>query len=282
MNQTKKICVTFLLAVSLAALTGCGSTEDESSIILASDIIESYDSESQIDIDGQEETSSENNEMQGITVKDKMYTFDGNDLVILRLENHTKNNYTITIEGKYLDASGQLLRTETKVLKGLGATDSSQMLFMPEIPFNRFSYTVSVKEHDSTYLQSKVKGLDWNEDTAQFNARYGYYTGGEPEKSHMLFTKFYYLNDNEADLYVTGKVFLFDKNDQILHIKSMGYVRTAPHETGGNDLMFYSSAETKLTTDKTTWPEQYREGLTMLFIPTDVMTYDELPDGFFS
>lgn len=282
MNQTKKICVTFLLAASLAALTGCGSTEDESSVILASDTIESYDSESRIEIDGQEETSIENNETQGLTVKDKKYTFDGNDLVILRLENHTKNNYTITVEGKYLDASGQLLRTETKVLKGLEAADSSQMLFMPEMSFDSFSYTVSVKEHDGTYLQSKVKGLDWNEDTAQFHARYGYYMGDEPEKSHMLFTKFYYLNDNETELFVTGKVFLFDKNDQILLIRSMGHIRTSPHETGGNDLMFYSSAETELTSDKDTWPEQYRKGLSMLFITTDVMTQEELPDDFFS
>ena len=76
--------------------------------------------------------------------KYKTYTYEGNNLAIVKLENQTTQNYTVTINAKYLDADGNELKTETQTFEGFPAGWENHLVFKPDIQFAKFTYTVNL------------------------------------------------------------------------------------------------------------------------------------------
>ena len=76
--------------------------------------------------------------------KYKTYTYEGNNLAIVKLKNHTTQNYTVTINAKYLDAAGNELKAETQTFEGFPAGWENHLVFKPDIQFAKFTYTVSL------------------------------------------------------------------------------------------------------------------------------------------
>ena len=96
----------------------------------------------------------------GFMIKDKKYSYEGTDLVILDVENQTEKNYTITINGSYLDKDGNILKTETQTFEGFCAGLQNYFLFQPKITFDKFTYTVEMSEYKEECLMSYFKLLD--------------------------------------------------------------------------------------------------------------------------
>lgn len=72
--------------------------------------------------------------------------FNGDDLVLLYIKNLTDHDYSVTIEGSYLDGDGNVLLTETQTFIQYYAEYENYFLFRPEIDFEDFTYTLSFDE----------------------------------------------------------------------------------------------------------------------------------------
>ena len=166
----KKFLVMLLVFVTLLTmLAGCSDEGETSDLNIYSEA--SYDNESRFvpeeeskeGAESQSNVSGEGNtSLSGeFIVKDKKYTFEGNDLVIVSVENQTNKNYSVTITGTYLDKDGNVLKTETQTFDQYYAGFSQYFLFEPGMAFDKFSYTFDAKEsHDPICL--KGVGLKYN------------------------------------------------------------------------------------------------------------------------
>ncbi|MBQ3002582.1 MAG: hypothetical protein IJD82_02505 [Clostridia bacterium] len=164
-----------ILAAALTALSGCAEKEDELNIYSEA----SYDNVSKFvpSTEPDEETSTEHTESTENTseesvvenaplsgefvVKDKKYTFEGNDLVLVSVENQTNKNYSVTITGTYLDKDGKTLKTETQTFDQYYAGFSQYFLFEPGMQFDKFTYTFEAKEYSGT-IYLKGIGVKYN------------------------------------------------------------------------------------------------------------------------
>lgn len=79
-------------------------------------------------------------------VKQIKKQFNGDDLVLLYIKNLTNNDYSVTIDGSYLDENGNVLLTESQTFIQYYAGYENYFLFRPETAFDDFSYTLSFDE----------------------------------------------------------------------------------------------------------------------------------------
>ena len=79
--------------------------------------------------------------VSGFAVKEKKYTYQGNDVMILSVENQTDKDYSITLTGEFYDAAGQKLKTESKQFEGFAAAYQNYFVFQPEISFDSFKWS---------------------------------------------------------------------------------------------------------------------------------------------
>lgn len=82
-------------------------------------------------------------------VRERQYTYkdSDNNLVVLYVENQSQQNYTLTIKGQYLDGNGTVLKEETQQFAGFAAGGTNTFFFVPEIPFDRFVYTLQAEAY---------------------------------------------------------------------------------------------------------------------------------------
>ena len=134
----KKVCTLILAALLLLIpLSGCSNFADEKADTSNThrpptsypDVMQDYDNE----------TESDGGEFFG---KDRKYTYDGSDLTILYLENRMEQNYSVTIHGEYLDADGKVIQKETQTFDGFPAYWQNYFVFLPNITYDKFKYTL--------------------------------------------------------------------------------------------------------------------------------------------
>lgn len=90
----------------------------------------------------------------GFVVKEKKYDYNGANVSILNVENKSQKAYTITITGKFKDASGNVLKTESKTFKGFPAGWSNYFLFQPGVKYSSVSWDMKTVEFtERTYAQ---------------------------------------------------------------------------------------------------------------------------------
>ena len=177
----KLLAVVLTLMLAFSVFTGCGEQGEGSDLNIYSEA--SYDNESKFipSEESKEASSSESNasgeENPGaesgensennvplsgeFVVKDKKYTFEGNDLVIVNVENKTNKNYSVTITGTYLDKNGNVLQTETQTFDQYYPGFSQYFLFEPKMQFDKFTYTFDAKESHNPICLKGI-GLKYN------------------------------------------------------------------------------------------------------------------------
>lgn len=85
-------------------------------------------------------------------VSEKKYDYKDSNLMVLNIENKTNKNFNITIKGQYLDKAGKLLKEDAVTFEGFAAGWNNNFFFVPEIAFDRFTYTLQVEEYDGDCL----------------------------------------------------------------------------------------------------------------------------------
>lgn len=264
-----KSIVLWSLLICIFLLCGCNDDyyEMPSDLSAAGDIISEFDTSDNITIDGSQ-----------FEIKEKKYSYNEQDVIILNIKNGSSKNYNISIDGSYIDESGKTIKSETKTLNGIASGYSSHLLFQPEITFHDFSYTLTVEEcGDECYL-SKVVPQAWNEEDAIFMAWQGPMGIDDLKDYYQLFTRFYCKNESDKALIVKGVAILMTDDDQILAINNWGYDRFAVSETASIDVLLYKSEDNEITQDKESWPANFQKKLTLLVIPTEAIPEEEMPD----
>ena len=68
-------------------------------------------------------------------------------IAIINITNETDKHYSITINGKYLDKNGTVLKTETQTWDQFKAGWQKYFLFRPGFAFDKFEYTIETTEY---------------------------------------------------------------------------------------------------------------------------------------
>ena len=81
---------------------------------------------------------------------------------MLNVTNQNTDNYSVKVEGYYLDANGAVLKTETKFVEGYAAGYVKDFLFNPGIAFDSFKFTLTAEKfsgecyEDDFYMKDVV------------------------------------------------------------------------------------------------------------------------------
>ena len=288
--------ITFLiLLVAFIALCLClasckddtNSNDPNTSYIIASDPVESYDNVSiyfpDNDRSDEEETVStegseeEPSEINGFIIKEKKFDFGSNNVVLLNVENKTTQDYTLTVNGTYFDQNGNVLKTDIQSFEDFVAGYQGYFLFNPEIAFDTFSFTLSYNYFSGKPRLSNVKLLQWNKETAFFmvwQEQLIELAGIDDTIYNTLSTNYKFINENDVTLHIKRVMIAIDSNDEIISIKPFGYEKVAPREFGGGTFRLYHTLD-PLTKDSQTWPKHLKGEIQLIMIPLDALTEEE-------
>ena len=145
---------TFLLALLLCLTTivGCNTPQtpqtpdDTNTPEPLEDVIDDYDNENEINTVGK------------FVAKDKTYAYQGNNVTIIKLENQSEVNCTVTIHAKFLSADETVLKTETQSFEGFPAGWQNYFVFMPGMKYDTMEYTLDIEQYTGEmYFTSKSK-----------------------------------------------------------------------------------------------------------------------------
>ena len=186
----KLLTLSLAILLCLSVFTGCNMTQtpdDSNTPEPPKDVIDDYDNENEIEVEiGGDDEGNKNNEnnnnqnenepddevkdpdKQPVTgpehtntigkfvAKDKTYAYQGNNVTILKLENQSEANCTVTIHAEFLSADGTVLKTETQSFEGFPAGWQNHFVFMPQIQYDAMEYTLDVKQYTGEmYFTSK-------------------------------------------------------------------------------------------------------------------------------
>ena len=101
----KLLTLALALLFCLTTFAGCNTPEtpqtpdDTNTSAPPEDVIDDYDNENEIEIGGEQpEADSEHTDIIGkFVAKDKTYAYQGNNVTILKLENQSEANCTVTM-----------------------------------------------------------------------------------------------------------------------------------------------------------------------------------------
>lgn len=237
--------------------------------------------------------SGEGTQNGGFVVRDKKYDYEGNNLVVLNVENQTDKNYSVTITGTYLNKNGEILKEETKTFTGFAAGWQNNFFFVPEIAFDRFTYTLQTEKYDEVCYAQKPK-YSWkltefargitSEDWARMEKELEEYTSrvengesdvSEPQEYYTPCIVFHLGMEYEfpEEIVIVMDVVILDSQGEVLYVKPKMYnhVKLTP-QAGTNwkqrDLYYFPDP------DNWEWPEELKGDLTVLFGTVDAFLWD--------
>lgn len=181
--------------------------------------------------------------------KDKLYTYQKNNIAIIRLENVSDKNYTVTIAGKYLDASGNEIKTETQTFEGFAAGWSNYFMFKPDVTFSDFTYTLTTKEYvgECKFSAQSQAYFGQIRETKMYNM--DTYQQGDRKQYPTILADFYY--ENCADVQMRNTLILLDKNGEIYTMQTYGC-------SSGNQLECDNRLIMQTLEDTLIWPEELK------------------------
>ena len=220
-------------------------------------IISTYDNETVISIDSPttDEVSAENG---NFIVKDKKYSFEGTDLILLNLKNETSKNYSVTVTGTYLDKDGKVLKTETQTFDQSAAGYENFFLFNPKIVFDKFTYTLKAYETDAVMYAPNLE--------ASLSDIYEYAFSVDELVQQGDFTRypgivasFEYKKNSAEVLNVNSQWMLFNEKDELIAIVPLGTYLW--DEIEGQQYHLYYTTEETLE-----WPEEFKGNIRAVHI----------------
>ena len=248
----KKAFILFVVIYCLIILlSGCQTDRQDEFSFYSIDPIESYDSES-IYLPEENSTESDvsnesNNQAEGLMIKSKKYTFEGNDIIILNVTNQTKANYIVTVRGTYLDKAGKVIKSEEQSFDQFSAGYQNNFLFNPGIAFEDFAYEIQTTPTNEPMY---VDNLDiqfhrlFETEAPDFSLA----MQGDDTFYPIIMAEFMYQCKTDVQLHVTGYWIILNDRDEIISIEIIGAAidsRLAyKHKT-----LYYT------TEDELVWPE---------------------------
>lgn len=181
-----------------------------------------------------DELSQTETDMEGIVVKHKKYDYMGSNIVVLSVENKTKKDYTITINGAYYDTDGALIKQESKAFQGFASGFQNYFIFNPSVRFDRFEFTLTTEEFNGTALSKYLKTMDPVRISTGKTFLDG--TGGFFDQAHVAISaSFQVANTYNKELFYSAEFVVFNNKGEIYAIDSdLKEGSAVPIESGKN------------------------------------------------
>lgn len=250
----KQLCLFTAAMLCLAFLASCGKTKTVHEI-------SDFDSVSRVTVEENSESDQSRSPSQGnVVVKDKKYTFEGSNLVILEVENQTDKDYSITVHGSYLDADGNVLKTESQTFDQYYAGYKNYFLFRPGITFDKFTYTLEFAEA-SENLYVKDIGFEFQGLYESVHVVDELFEQGDYTQYPGVMGQFAYRYTGNAEhLEVLLDWILFDEQGEIIFIGYFGpWLEPGQNFDSYQNWWLYHPV-----TDHFEWPEGWKGDITAI------------------
>ena len=255
-----------LILLSLSLLFSLAGCKKDDEVLGNVDPIESYDNESVFapDVDSSQEVTG------NLVAKDKRYTFDGNDIIMLNIENQTNVNYSVSVTGTCLDANGNVLYTETQSFDQFASGHKHFFLFRPEMQFDKFTYDFAVEQTDAemyiNHLEYVFGGLveaKWPVMELVDQGDHSFYP--------VIIANCGFRSSAPAglELNAIGNFVIINEREEVIAIKPVGTV-VSPGELDYATLEMYYTTE-----DELVWPEEMKGEVYAVCAITSVEKYEK-------
>ena len=102
-------------------------------------------------------TPDKTTDVDGVfNVSEKKYTFKGNNVMILNVENTSDTAYSIEIIARYKSAGGNKIKSDTITFEGFAPKWSNNFVLNPEISFDEFEFELKATPYSGPVLADKV------------------------------------------------------------------------------------------------------------------------------
>ena len=141
-----------------------------------------------------------------LAVKHKIFEYKNHNLVVMRVENHSDRDLTLTVKGTCEDIGGQVMPS-TKKFEGFATNWQNYILFYPEFAFDHFEYEIEYEPFTGEAYSQYIYNLEY--DGLWLTPKY--YYDGRPYNvvMHMGWTLDY---EHNQSAYFAAEYILFDAN----------------------------------------------------------------------
>ena len=290
----KILTLTLAILLCLSVFAGCNTPQtpdDSNTPEPPKDVIDDYDNENEIEVEiGGDDEGNKNNENnnnqnennpddegkdpdnQPVTgpehtntigkfvAKDKTYAYQGNNVTIIKLENQSEANCTVTIHAKFLSADGTVLKTETQSFEGFPAGWQNHFVFMPQIQYDAMEYTLDVKQYTGEMYFTSTSGYVLGKIFEHGLPRRDTMANGDYEKYSTISAQFDSVGMPKTPYYKIRVSVVFDNTGEIAVIhKEHGSFYSQAGEGHFNLIVYTPPVATK---DPLDWPEELDGGVT--------------------
>lgn len=268
----KRILILYLVILALL-LAGCGTPSESTDTVSFAEPIESFDAESRVLV-GEEGTDVP---AEGFLVKEKKYVYFEKDVTILEVTNETQENYSVTVTGNYLDADGKVQKTETQTTEGFAAGYRKYYIFMPDMTFDSFSYTVSATPFDGVCYEQKIVPIFR---PIRLSKGWAFDGNGEAIGHSQMYPVINcdidFENQNDTDVIFVGTLLVFDNRDNLHYIRTLGMDGAEANGIGGQTVPIYY----EVTDEEIDVPDYLTGDLKMIFTVDALFTDYEEADAW--
>ena len=102
-------------------------------------------------------TSDKTTDVDGVfNVSEKKYTFKGNNVMLLNVENTSDKAYSIEITASYKSAGGKSIKSEVISFEGFAPNWSNYFVLNPQISFDKLEFELKATPYSGPVLADKV------------------------------------------------------------------------------------------------------------------------------
>ena len=235
-------------------------------------------------------TGQPSGELTGeLVVSDKLYAYNGKNIMLLNVENKTSLNLDVTIKGKYLDANGNVIKEESQTYRGFPSGWKNYYIFHPRMAFASFDYTVEVKEFKATTELDQLYVSPGGELLSTYVTftyeKYLYWIGtayakdmvfnGQLVNRHpntsITWQGHFLILDANGEIYGTD----YDYSDSVSEIPEKCFAGTTADPVGGyRDGKTMQPVTWRLPTDDLSVPENVQGKFTVIFAARSITNHD--------
>ncbi len=217
-----------------------------------------------------EESPSPHTVPEGLVITDRLYDYQGETVILLRVRNETEEHASLGIRMTYLNENGEQIGTDGQTVLGFSANHEKYLLFRAAGRVSSYVYEAKIKPYKGEYLDHLYSSeFSHIEETSMpiFPGEDGY----DPEEFETDGTFYPCLAVHMTGSYtgsvpvdVTRTYVLFDNRGRIYRIQTMGikYLDAAHGEFLSTAMCLHYTTE-----EAVQWPpELMGEGVTCLEI----------------
>lgn len=242
--KSKKILLCLLsLFLCIISFYGCGKAKE----LAAEPYTVSFEKTSEF-------APTEEDSEGGIVVRERKYTYNETDLMLLQVENTTDRAYSVTVLGIFYDEAGEVLGAESKTFEDFAPGHQRYFLFNPGFEFERFECEVETIKHSDDCPASLL--------TAEFvGLRQGYAPGtGGMKTQPAILGGVVIRNGSKVSLDIGIQyLILFDENGGIFSISTSGTAQNIEPSSDAEVSPDYSFFTYQQKDKIKEWPEAIRD-----------------------